>query len=54
MIKEDSNCTNAEGMFGDGEGKWQLEIIADKNLNVVNMLRHNSSGDYINLSTVER
>ena len=45
-------CQRAtSGRFGDGEGKWQLLINADRPIQVMNLMR-GPNGDLSNLSTV--
>lgn len=35
----ESGCDDFERSFGDGEGKWSLEVSADRALHVLSLLR---------------
>ena len=48
----DGPCQSAiSGRFGDGEGKWQLLVTADRPVQVMNLMR-GPNGDLGNLSTM--
>ena len=46
----ESGGSGLRGQFGDGEGKWQLFVSADRPIRVMNLLR-SPTGHLTNLST---